>query len=422
MARFLFGTVPSTGHVTPLLPLARALVADGHTVRWLSGDKHRARIEAIGAVFEPYRATRDLDESRLDEAFPGRARLRGLAAIKFDIKHAFLDPGLDQLDDLERLYAARRFDVIVADVAFLGAQLFHERTGLPLVIVNVSALFIGSRDVPPLGLALAPSASRLGVLRNRLLQRAIQDVLLRDVRDHYHALRRRAGLSPRAWFIDCHERCSVLLHPSIPGLEYPRSDLPDNVVFIGQLPSEPAPQRTLPAWFHELDGARPVVHVTQGTIANARPDLFAPALAGLAREDVLLVVTTGHREPSALGLGPLPDNARVAPFIPHAQLLPKTRVMITNGGFGGVQVALSHGVPLLVAGASEEKPEIAARVAYSGAGLNLKTGTPSARSLRRSVRRLLDDRAVAQRARALAEEYRRYDALALARAQIARFV
>jgi UDP:flavonoid glycosyltransferase YjiC (YdhE family) len=33
--------------------------------------------------------------------------------------------------------------------------------------------------------------------------------------------------------------------------------------------------------------------------------------------------------------------------------------MVTNGGYGGVQMALSYGVPLVVAGASEDKPEVA---------------------------------------------------------------
>ena len=37
--------------------------------------------------------------------------------------------------------------------------------------------------------------------------------------------------------------------------------------------------------------------------------------------------------------------------------------MVTNGGYGGVQLALAHGVPLVVAGNTEEKGEIAARVA-----------------------------------------------------------
>ncbi|WP_366053941.1 nucleotide disphospho-sugar-binding domain-containing protein [Microcoleus sp. PH2017_34_RAT_O_A] len=75
---------------------------------------------------------------------------------------------------------------------------------------------------------------------------------------------------------------------------------------------------------------------------------------------------------------PLPENLRLAQFIPFYHLMPYVDVMVTNGGFGGVQIALSHGVPLVVAGATEEKPEIAARVAWGSVGINLKTGRPAA--------------------------------------------
>ena len=51
--------------------------------------------------------------------------------------------------------------------------------------------------------------------------------------------------------------------------------------------------------------------------------------------------------------------------------------MVTNGGYGGVQQALAHGVPLVVAGDSEDKPEVAARVRWSGVGIDLRRGDPS---------------------------------------------
>ena len=62
---------------------------------------------------------------------------------------------------------------------------------------------------------------------------------------------------------------------------------------------------------------------------------------------------------------------------------------MTNGGYGAVQRALAAGVPLVVAGDTEDKPEVAARVAWSGAGINLRTGTPTPRALRRAVRDVL---------------------------------
>jgi UDP:flavonoid glycosyltransferase YjiC (YdhE family) len=109
-------------------------------------------------------------------------------------------------------------------------------------------------------------------------------------------------------------------------------------------------------------------------------------------------------------LGRLPSNVRTAPFVPHDRLLPMTSVMVTNGGFGGVQAALSAGVPLVVAGAGEDKPEVAARVAWAGAGVDLKTGTPSETRLRDAIREVLGGTRYARRARALREVYHNLDA------------
>jgi UDP:flavonoid glycosyltransferase YjiC (YdhE family) len=60
--------------------------------------------------------------------------------------------------------------------------------------------------------------------------------------------------------------------------------------------------------------------------------------------------------------------------------------VITNAGFGGVQLALAHGIPLVAAGGSEDKPEVAARVAWTGAGLDSSTATPTPHRLRDAVR------------------------------------
>lgn len=57
------------------------------------------------------------------------------------------------------------------------------------------------------------------------------------------------------------------------------------------------------------------------------------------------------------------------------------QVIATTGDYGAVNHALRMGVPLMVAGASEEQPESAARVAWSGAGINPGTGKPGTRAL-----------------------------------------
>ena len=64
---------------------------------------------------------------------------------------------------------------------------------------------------------------------------------------------------------------------------------------------------------------------------------------------------------SASALPPLPANARAAEFLPDAELLPKVAVYVTTGGYGGLHYAMENGVPIVVAGDTEDKPEGAAR-------------------------------------------------------------
>lgn len=114
-----------------------------------------------------------------------------------------------------------------------------------------------------------------------------------------------------------------------------------------------------------------------------------------------------------LGPAELPDNAMQVEYAPNEEILPFASAMVTNGGYGGyggVQAALAHGVPLTVAGTTEDKPEVAARVAWVGAGINLRTATPTENEVRRAVRRLVSDEEIRATVRLIAEDYARHDA------------
>jgi UDP:flavonoid glycosyltransferase YjiC (YdhE family) len=63
------------------------------------------------------------------------------------------------------------------------------------------------------------------------------------------------------------------------------------------------------------------------------------------------------------------------------------------------------GVPLVVAGNTEDKPEVAARVEHFGAGINLRTGTPSPSAIRRAVRDVLADDGYRRAASRLKQAY-----------------
>ena len=339
MARILVGTFPHIGHINPFFPIVRALVERGHDVVWNTSALHGDRIRALGARCVPFEHARDFSVFDTREFTHGK-QLGGIASLKVGLKHIFIDNAPRHMQDLAVITRTFQPDLLLCDPGFIGGSWFHQQTGLPLAILNVLPMALSSRDVAPNGIGLQPNATPLGHIRNAAANWFIEHVLFRDVQQYWNATRVRAGLPPTGWFQDTATQCELYLQPSIPSFEYPRSDLIAHAHFIGIIPA-PAPIGWgAPAWWNELDEARPVIHVTQGTVANERADLIAPAIAGLADEDMLVVVSTGGRPVEQMKLGPLPNNVRVATFLSYPELLPRTTAMVTNGGYGGVQNAM----------------------------------------------------------------------------------
>jgi UDP:flavonoid glycosyltransferase YjiC (YdhE family) len=258
------------------------------------------------------------------------------------------------------------------------------------VNLGIFPLGLDSPDTAPFGLGILPRGGIVGRLRNAVLGVVAKRLIFGGVqRAAEHMVVESTGERLEAFFLNSAQLADAVAQFTVPGFEYPRRNLPESVRFVGPVSRTAASDAALPEWWHELDGSRPVVHVTQGTIANTDYDeLIAPTIAGLAGTDALVVVSTGGRDVSTLS-HPLPENVRAAEYLPYDRLLPLTDVFVSNGGYGGVHYALEHGVPLVVAGMTEDKIEVTARVEWSGAGVNLRTNRPTAAQVGDAVARVL---------------------------------
>lgn len=400
MSELLFASVPIHGHVAPLLPIVRSLVARGDRVRFLTGARFADAVTATGAEFVALPDAADFDDRTVTGRFPEREALSPVKAIAFDFEHIFVRPAEHQLAAVRRLVAAQPTDAIVCDPLFIGGALYVQAHEVrpPVIVAGIVPLNLPGPGLAPFGLGMPPLGGPAGALRNGLL-RTITGRLFRDVQAAADEIAVRTGGRPLSGqVLDWLGTADVVCQLTVPSFEYPRPDIDEHVVFTGPIVSDAAAS-DLPDWWDDLDGSRPVVHVTQGTIANDDPtELIVPTIRALAEEDVLVVVATGGTPVAALGV--LPANVRAAEFVPYDALFERTDVFVTNGGYGGVQFSLRHGVPLVVAPGKEDKVEVAARVAWSGAGVNLRTQRPSEAALARAIRSVLRTpahRAVAER-------------------------
>jgi len=396
MGNYVLCSTPVRSHLAPMLTIAGHLHERGHRVRFLTGGLFTDAVRGIGVEHVALPPECDYDDSDLDAAFPGRVDRKGLDRMRFECNHIFLDAIPHQRRALDDLIDQEGPDAILIDPGYAGALplLMGPPTERPPILkAGITPLMFSSRDTAPFGLARSPSTNPLRRVRNKLLYRVGRRMFRSNEQYADQLLRREGCAAPDLPLFDWSLFADRFLQFSIPQLDYPRTDLPPHVSFVGPLPAQPDPAFQPPVWWNEdiVNTSKPVVYVTQGTVDNGDLGrLIGPTLQGLADLDVLVVATTGGRDETAIP-ATIPPNTRIAGYLPHAELLPRVAVMITNGGFGGVQHALARGIPLVVGGDTEDKPEVAARVAWAGAGIDLRTATPKPQQIRRAVEKVLAD-------------------------------
>jgi MGT family glycosyltransferase len=435
MTRIIIAATPIYGHIAPLRSLAADLVGRGHHVTFLSGSAFKTSVEGTGATFVPLSGNADFDMSDA-AAFPERLQVQaGPPQIDFDIRHLFVDPIPEQHRALQALLAAAQSEqpdepvVVLHDTVFMGLwPVLLGASGLRpagVIGIGVTPLPLTSIDTAPFGLGLAPDNSEAGRLRNRDLNSRVANELFVAAQAHLVKVLRDAGATtaPPFVFDGMVALPDRFLQLTVAALEYERSDAPAGLRYVGPLPARES-SFSPPVWWDEVLGARKVVLVTQGTIANRDFDeLIRPTLTALADMDAVIVAVTGRAGSGTdanananananADIGDVPANAYVANFIPFDRLLPHVDVLVTNGGYGGIQQALSHGVPLVLAGESEDKIEVNARVAHTGAAIDMRTGRPDPAALRSAVDAALSEPQYRNSARRLQADYAMHDAFA----------
>lgn len=413
--RILLAATPMSGHLNPVLTAARLLVAAGHEVVVTTGSAFQQKVQACGARFVALPGNADIDFGDVGATFPDRKNhLPGMAQLRFDFEHFFVDTIAAQYAGLQAILATYAADLIMADTLFGGCLplLLSEHDRPTIAALGVTVLPLHRDDGAPLGPGLLPASDPREIAGYRLIAGQVEEALLGPVQQRVDAILASLGACslPMPYMDALVALPDIYLQPTAPAFEYPRHDLPSTVHFIGALPPLKSQPPSEAVWA-ALTGGKRLVLVTQGTVANHDLEqLIGPTVRALAdRTDTLVLVATGGRPLSALPAN-LPANVLAAEFLPFDAIMPHLDLFITNGGYGAVSNALGAGVPIIAAGVTEDKAEVNARIAWSGAGIDLRTDTPSDSDLRDAISRVLDTDSYRKQARALARQFAGYDA------------
>ncbi|KAA1184341.1 glycosyltransferase [Photorhabdus heterorhabditis] len=414
MARIVIAAVATPGHIYPMLKIAESLIAQGHQVTMLTGALFRQQVEALNAQFAPFDEQIDFDYRHLEQHFPNRAQLPpGNVQMALAFKNFFSAP-IPLLDrQLRQIIREQQAELLIAENCFYGILPLLQKEKahrLPVIVVGITPLAYSSKDSVFWGPRIPPAVLPPELTHEQLVDETNQQ-LIAEVQDSFNDALVQSGGSAltRPFNDEIIFGADRFLQLSTLAFEYPREGLPDTVHFIGPLPN-PAPTVASPQLWEE-DDPRPLIIVTQGTISNIDLNqLILPTLHALATLPVRILATTGGRSVETLSKN-IPENARVEEFISFEHWLPQASLLISNGGYGTINYALSHGTPLLIADAGEGKQEAAFRVVWAGCGINLETAHPTESQLKQTVENMLNTDLFKQRAQIVQKDYTRHDAL-----------
>ena len=298
--KILIASIPATGHVNPMLAIARILMTGGHEVAVYTGSAFRARVEAARAEFFSLPPDADLDPAAAFARFPElKVMSPGPDLLRVVMERVFVDNIPAQHEGMQRLLHSFAPDVIVGDDCFFGVlpMLLGRRSKRPpIVLCGTSILRWPREDGAPLFLGLPPATTPKQRAEYAAVARDFHEVVDRPVGLRLSKLLKELGAGPTSMtlFHSSVGLADAYLQLSVPGFEFPR-DIPRSVHFVGTPPIIPG-QAPLPRWAHELDGSRKVVLVTQGTVANHNFELLiAPTLAALANPSSRIGAKTSTR-------------------------------------------------------------------------------------------------------------------------------
>jgi len=379
MAKFAMTAWPIDTHLTPFVALARVLRARGHEVAFYTGPQAGPQLEREGFGWFPFK---ELD-SALAERNPGaQSNLKlGLRATRKMWNDFLLGSLPGQIADLERVCATWHPDALICDMTLWGPILvLRETMRIPVAVLSHTAYCVlpGRENAAP-GISLPPPRSALGRLAARLIARAMNAAggINRDA----NRVRAAHGLAPlEVTVTEYTGRMPLYLVPSAPELDYGRRDLPASVHYVGLCAPEDREDHTAPKWTirQQPGGAKRIVVLEEPHYAED-PWLLRTAAAAMAGASAETILVAGQgRNPASLELGKLANNVRLEAWTPIEKAIASADLAIAHGNSETVLAALGRGIPMVILPRILEQPQIAWRLAASGAGIRvaLKRATP----------------------------------------------
>jgi zeaxanthin glucosyltransferase len=383
-----FISMPLTGHINPMIALARKLQSRGHEIVFSGIPDVGPYAHSAGISFVAY-CDEELPMGSSGGILAPAAKLHGTEATRWTIEGA--GRAMFQLasQHLPRVIAETGVEALVLDTIHMYLEVVPMSLGIPYAhvwaILNIDFSGTTLPSVLPGRYDDTAEARTRNVEELKTSDNAffhIVQVLGEEYAEH-------AGLkldwsNPPAT-VSRHAAAVVSQTPrefDLPGIPWP-PEFHYAGPFCDDDGREPVPF----AW-EKLD-ARPLVYASLGTLVNGLDSIYKTILSSVGRIPEIQVVLSKGNNIELTDLGPIPPNVIVVDKAPQLGLLKRSVLCITHAGLNTALESLAHGVPMVAIPIAYDQFGVALRIAYHGVGEFIEIDHLTVDGLHESIRKVL---------------------------------
>ncbi|MVM31695.1 glycosyl transferase [Spirosoma sp. HMF4905] len=363
MAKVLFLSIPSHGHMNPMLGLAAELVNQGEHVTFFSSDEFKKSIEDIGAHYLAYQSDMNIFQKKPGDTKPQKGLMGSLMEPK-----KFIDDVLAQIRDV-------KFDYIVFSAAYPYATTIKQILNLPSV--SSFAVFVTMKELME---SRNPSNDA-----HEKKPFGVDQSLIDSFKPVREKVMQQYGVTIPENIFD------LLINKGDLNIIYTseyfirsKAYYDDSFIFVGPPVYDKKYNVDFP--FDKLAGKK-VIYISMGTIFGNHSQTLNQLFFEAFRDTDYVVVMAAHNVD--LSTYTVPSNFIIRDYVPQLELLKHTSIAITHAGMNSIGDLLYNEVPFVAIPLGADQFYMANRAAELGATLVLDINTITAEAIKEAVDQVL---------------------------------
>ncbi|ADO58647.1 macrolide family glycosyltransferase [Paenibacillus polymyxa] len=361
MLNVLMVNFPAEGHVNPTLGITQAFAARGDQVHYITTEKYKNRLEAVGAKVHLHPDL--VRTASIDTSTPA-----GLNAFM----NIHIQTSMDILAIIQELSERIQFDLVFYD-RFGAGELVRDYLNIP-------------------GISSSPSFLISNHLMAANLFRSDAKVPFQpdeQVTTSLHLMKERFGVAPKEMVQFMNNSGALNVVYTSKYFQPNGEQFGDEHLFIGPSFPERKGENSFP--LDRLQDKK-VLYISMGTVLDHTEDFFNTCIEAFSDFEGIVVIAAGEKA-DFTKINPAPEHFIISPYVPQLEVLRHSDVFITHGGMNSVNEGIHFNVPLVVLPQDKDQPMVAQRLTELQAGYRITKDQINTQTLRDGVHEVMSNAA-----------------------------